>query len=133
MVSFVTLLGRILLALIFIMSGISKIGGYAGTIAYMQGHGIPAAPFFLYVAVLVELGGGLSIATGFRARIGALVLVAFLIPTTYLFHMKPAFDAAFNVVDKLQLIEALKNLGLIGGLLMIYGNGAGKLTIGKDS
>lgn len=133
MTSVLTLVGRVLLSLVFIISGISKIGGYATTVAYMESAGVPAAPFLLYAAVLLELGGGLSVATGFRARIGALVLFAFLVPVTYLFHFKPAFDANMNVIDRLQMVQILKNLAIMGGLLMIYGNGAGKFTIGKDT
>lgn len=128
-----SLFGRLMLSVIFIISGISKIGGYATTVGYMESRGLPAAPFFLYAAVLVELGCGLSLATGFRARIGALVLFAFLIPTTYFFHFKPAFDEAMNLVDRTQLIQVMKNLAIMGGLLMVYGNGAGKFTIGKDA
>ena len=128
------LVGRILLSLIFIISGVSKIGGYAGTVAYMQAAGIPVAPLFLYAAVLIELGGGLSLATGFRARISALVLFGFLVPTTYLFHFKPAFDQLASVTEhRLQLVQVLKNLSIMGGLLLVWANGAGKFTIGKDS
>ncbi|MEW6056009.1 MAG: DoxX family protein [Bdellovibrionota bacterium] len=133
MASVATLIGRLLLALIFIISGISKIGAYGTTVMYMESRGIPAAPFFLYAAVLVELGGGLCLASGFRARLAALVLFAFLIPTTYLFHFRPAFDAAMNLIDRPQLISTLKNLSIMGGLLLVYGNGAGKFTIGKDA
>lgn len=128
-----TLVGRVFLSMIFIISGISKIGAYSSTVGYMQSRGMPAAPFFLYAAVLLELGGGICLLTGFRARIAAVVLILFLIPTTYIFHFKPAFDLAMNVTDRTQLIAVLKNLAIMGGLLMIYGNGAGKLTIGKDS
>lgn len=128
-----TLLGRLSLALLFILSGVSKLGNYSQTVGYMESAGMPAAPFFLYAAVLIELGCGLSVATGFRARISALVLAIFLVPTTYLFHYKPAFDANMNVIDQLQMIQILKNLAIMGGLLMLFGNGAGKLTLGKDS
>jgi putative oxidoreductase len=122
-----------MLAAIFVISGVSKIGNYHGTVASMEHAGIPAAPVFLYGAVLVELGCGLSVATGFRARLGSLVLVAFLIPVTYLFHFRPAFDAAMTLVDRGQLIQLLKNVAIMGGQLMLYGNGAGKMTIGKDA
>lgn len=128
-----TFIGRLLLATIFILSGVSKIGNYSGTVTSMAGVGIPVPSVFLYGAVLVELGCGLSILTGFRARIAALVLFAFLIPVTYLFHFRPAFDAAMNLTDRGQLIQVLKNLAIMGGLLMLYGNGAGKMTIGKDA
>lgn len=133
MAGVMALLGRILLALIFIISGISKIGGYAGTVAYMQAKGMPVAPLFLYAAVLIEIGGGLSLATGFRGRIGALVLLLFMIPTTYLFHFKAAFDANFIMIDRGQMTQAMKNLAIMGGLMFIWASGCGKLTIGKDS
>ena len=133
MTAIITLLGRISLAAIFILSGISKIGSHDSTVAYMQAHGIPAAPFFLYAAVLIEIAGGFCVASGFRARLGSLLLVAFLIPTTYIFHFKPSFDAQMNMIDKNQMINVLKNLSIMGGLLLIYGNGAGKFTLGKDS
>jgi putative oxidoreductase len=133
MQAILSLIGRLLIAMIFILSGISKIGGYAGTVAHMESAGIPWAPLFLYGAVLIELGGGLMVATGFRARIGALVLALFLFPVTYFFHLKPAFDAMGNLADKGQLIQVMKNLAIIGGCLLVYGNGAGKLAIGKDS
>jgi putative oxidoreductase len=131
--SLTTLIGRLLLALLFILSGLSKIGSTESTVAYMTAKGMSFAPFFLYGAILLELAGGVSLATGFRARIGALLLILFMVPTTYIFHIRGAFDAQFNLVDPKELIQILKNLAIIGGLLMIYGNGAGKLTIGKDS
>lgn len=133
MAAVAALLGRIFLAAIFILSGISKIGGYQSTVTYMEAHGIPVAPLFLYAAVLIELGCGLSLATGYRARWSALALAVFLIPTTYLFHFKPAFDAAMNVTDRMQMIQVLKNVAIIGSCLMVFGNGAGKFTIGKDA
>jgi putative oxidoreductase len=132
MASLVALLGRILLALIFIMSGISKVGGHSSTVAYIHAHGLPLASVCLYAAILIELLGGVLLATGFRARYGALVLALYLIPTTYFFHFKPAMDGQFNVVDKGQLIHVLKNLAIMGSLLMIWANGVGKLTLGKD-
>ncbi|MBI3542206.1 MAG: DoxX family protein [Deltaproteobacteria bacterium] len=128
-----TLLGRLLLALIFILSGISKIGNYGSTVAYMTSAGLPMAPLFLYGSVLVELGCGLSLLTGFRARLSALILFLFLCPVTYLFHLKPALDAVSSGSADQQSIQVLKNLAVMGGLLLLYGNGAGKLTIGKDA
>ncbi|MBI3557684.1 MAG: DoxX family protein [Deltaproteobacteria bacterium] len=128
-----SLLGRLLLALIFILSGISKIGNYESTVSHMSAAGMPAAPFFLYAAVLIELGCGLSLASGFRARLGALILFAFMIPVTYIFHFKAAFTSGLNVASQEQVVSVLKNLAIMGGLLLVYGNGAGKLTIGKDA
>ena len=129
----IALIGRVLLSLIFILSGVSKIGSYAQTVMYMESHGVPMAPIFLYATVLIELGCGLSLLTGYRARLSALALAIFLIPVTFIFHFKPAFDPAFNIADRLQLIQVLKNAAIMGALLLVYANGAGSLTIGKDS
>jgi putative oxidoreductase len=133
MYAIATLVGRLCLAAIFIVSGISKIGAYATTVSYMQARGVPLATVAFYLSVLLEIVAGLSLATGYRARIAALVLFGFLIPVTYLFHFKPAFDAAMNVVDRNQMTMVMKNLAIMGGLLMIWGNGAGSFTIGRDS
>ena len=131
--SLAALFGRLLLALVFILSGISKIGNYDSTVAHMTGAGMVASPFFLYAAVLIELGCGLSLATGFRARVSSLILFVFMIPVTYIFHFKLAFTTGLEVANKDQVVNVLKNLAIMGGLLLIYGNGAGKLTIGKDA
>lgn len=128
-----TVFGRLFVSAIFILSGISKIGNYGETVQHMQAVGVPGAPFFLYAAVLLELGCGVMVLTGFRARPAALGLFLFMVPTTYLFHFKPAFDASMNVIDKMQLMQATKNLSIMGGLLMIFGNGAGRFKIGNDS
>lgn len=99
----------------------------------LYGEDGDARSTLFYAAVLVELGGGLSLASGFRARYGALILALFLVPTTWIFHFSPAFGPDGNVVDRMQLLNGMKNLGLMGGLLLVYGNGAGRLTIGKDA
>lgn len=129
----VTLVGRLCLAMIFLMSGVSKIAKYSDTVHYMQQKGMPAAPFFLFAAVLIELAGALALITGHRARIGALLLVLFLLPTTYIFHYRGAFDPAMNVVDHIQMINVLKNTAIMGGLLMIYAFGPGPWSISKKN
>ena len=80
------LAGRILLALIFVVSGFGKIMAFSGTAAYMASHGIPMAEVALVPTIIIELGGGLMIAVGFKARWAALVLFVFIIPTTLIFH-----------------------------------------------
>ena len=80
------LVGRILLSLIFLVAGVSKITGWSGTAAYMASRGMPAIPFFLLAAMVIELAGGLSVLAGYKARLGALALFAFLIPVTLVFH-----------------------------------------------
>lgn len=125
------LVGRILLSIVFILSGVGKIAAFAPTVQVMHMKGIRAAPFFLFIAIVCEVAGGLSILVGYRARMGALLLFAFLIPVTYIFHFKTAFDHSMVVVDRGQLYEVLKNLSIMGGLLMVFCHGAGKWVIGK--
>ncbi len=121
-----SLVGRILLALIFIMSAIGKIGDFEGTSGYMSSHGMPMVPLFLLGAIVIEMAGGLSLLSGYKTKLGALVLVVFLIPTTLIFH---AFWAVPEDMVKLQMIMFLKNLAIMGGLLTVLAHGPGKLSL----
>ena len=87
------LLARLLLAGIFVLSGVSKIGNFSGTQAYMAARGMPATGFLLFCAILIETGGGLAVLLGYKARLAALLLFLFLIPTTLIFHT--AFGGSF--------------------------------------
>src|SRR5450759_5854892 len=100
------LAGRILLALIFIISGFGKITGYAGTAGYMASKGLPMVDVLLPLTILVELGGGLLIAIGWNARWAAAVMFLFLIPVTLVFH-NPAGLAPAEAQQ--QMINLLKN------------------------
>jgi putative oxidoreductase len=110
-----TLLGRILLSLIFILSGLG-----------MAAKGMVAVPFFLTMAILFEIGGGLSILLGFKARLGAWALAFYLIPVSLIFHNFWAFTGADQ---RMQMINFLKNLAIMGGLLLVALRGAGKPCI----
>jgi putative oxidoreductase len=121
-----TLLGRILLSAIFLLSGFGKIGDWSGTASSMTAHGMVAIPFFLPLAILFEIGGGLSVLLGFRARWGALALICFLVPATVIFHNFWAYAGAERHG---QLINFLKNLAILGGLLLLVLRGAGKPCI----
>jgi putative oxidoreductase len=110
-----------LLAQIFLVSGIGKLLDPAGTRQYMAAAGMPLTLLFLIGAIVFEFGGGLSLLVGCKARWGALALVLFLIPTTLIFH---------NILsDASQQANFMKNLGIMGGLLMIYAYGPGKWSI----
>jgi len=113
--SYVPLLARVLLGLIFVMSGMSKITGFEGTQQYMASHGIPLTTVFLAGAIVVEILGGLSIILGLWARAGAAALVLFLIPATLIFHTE------FG--QRTQMIMFLKNLSIMGGLLLLVVHG----------
>lgn len=120
------LVGRVLLASIFIWSGIGKITGWKMAAGYMAMHNMPLVPFFLFMAIMVELGGGLAILTGFQGRLAALAVFLYLIPTTLIFHN---FWAAPPDAHMMQLINFMKNVAIMGGLLMMVRFGAGEYSL----
>ena len=126
MESGLTLLGRCLLSLIFILSGLGKIGDWSGTAGFMAAKGMVAVPFFLTMAILLELCGGLSVLLGFKARLSAWALVVYLIPVSLIFHNFWAFTGA---EQRMQMINLRKNLAIMGGLLLVALRGAGKPCI----
>ncbi|MEK6570908.1 MAG: DoxX family protein, partial [Bacteroidota bacterium] len=111
MQKFIPLVGRILLSAILLMSGLGKIINFIGTQQYMAAYGMPLTGFFLVCAIILEVVGGLSVLLGYKARWGALALVIFLIPVTLLFHTK------FS--DQVQMIMFMKNMAILGGLLLV--------------
>jgi putative oxidoreductase len=124
------LAGRILLSLIFIISGAGKIFGFSGTAAFMASQGLPLASLLLTATIALEIVGGLSLLLGFKARWLALLLFLFLIPTTIIFHN---FWAASGEAMQMQMGHFLKNLGIMGGLLYVVAYGAGPLSIDNAS
>jgi putative oxidoreductase len=117
-------LGRVALATIFILSGLGKLAAWRGTAAYAASKGVPEA--LLAIATAFELLGGVSVLLGFRARWGALALLIFLVPVTLVFHN---FWAAPPPQQQLEMVNFLKNLAIAGGLLIVFGRGAGALSI----
>ena len=112
-------LGRLLLSLIFVISGVGKIGAYAGTQAYMDSMGVPGV--LLPLVIVFEILGGLAIILGWQARIVAFLLAGFCLLSAVIFHG--------NIGDQGQQIQFLKNLGLAGGFLMIVAHGAGAWSL----
>jgi putative oxidoreductase len=113
------LAGRVLLALIFILSGWSKIGGYAGSQQYMESMGVPGA--LLPVVIVVELGAGLAVAFGLLTRISALGLAVFSLLAAFIFHT--------DFANQMQFIQFMKNLAIAGGFLVLVASGPGALSI----
>src|SRR5690606_29353940 len=109
---FTPLLARVLLSAIFVMSGISKIMDWSGTAQWMQAQGMVAIPFFLAGAIVLEIGGGLMVLLGFKARLGAILLIGFLIPTTLIFHN---FWAYAGETQQTEMINFMKNSAILGG------------------
>jgi len=113
------LLGRILISVIFIMAGYSKIGGYAGTAEYMQSMGVPGA--LLPLVILVELGGGILVVLGLFTRLSAVALAGFSMLAGLLFHFKPD--------DQMQMMIMMKDIAMGGGFLVIAAHGAGAFSL----
>ena len=122
------LLARVLLAAIFILVGVRKIGDFSGTRTMMAARGMSATALLLSCTILIEVGGGLAVLLGYKARLAALLLFLFLIPTTLIFHT--AFGGSFPPEQiRLQQVMVLKNLAIMGGLLTIAVLGAGGLSL----
>lgn len=121
-------LGRSLLALIFVVSGLGKIGAFEATQGYMAAAGMPLTGPLLVAAIAIEVLGGLMLMVGFKARWGAFALIVFLIPATFIFH---AFWTLEGGEVRLQMIQFLKNLSIIGGLLVIVAWGPGPLSLDR--
>lgn len=113
------LLGRIGLSLIFITAGWSKIGGYAGTVQYMESAGVPG--LLLPLVILLELGGGLALLTGIGTRWLALALAGFTLAAAVLFHG--------NLADQIQSLLFWKNVAIAGGFLALASAGGGALSV----
>ena len=120
------LIGRILLAALFVPAGFSKIGGFEGTAGYIASVGLPLPQVGAAIAIVVELGLGLMLLAGWRSRLSALVIAVFTVVAGIFFHN---FWAAPADQVMMQQINFFKNLAIAGGLLFIaaYGPGAWSL------
>jgi len=123
-----TVAGRFFFTLIFIMSGLGKIADWQGTTAYMSAAGMPMVDLFLGGAIVLEVVGGLSILLGYRARWGALLLIVFLVPATFIFH---AFWTLPAEAQQMQMILFMKNISMLGALIFITINGAGPASLDR--
>lgn len=118
---FLPFLGRILLGAPFLMSGLGKLGAYAGTVGHISAVGVPAPQLAYLAAVVIEVGGGLLLLSGYRVRLAALVMALFCVATAVFFHR--------NFADQNQMIHFLKNVMMAGGLLQIAYFGAGAFSL----
>jgi putative oxidoreductase len=113
------LVGRVLLSVLFLLSGLGKLGAYAATAGYMASVGVPGA--LLPLVIAVEILGSVAILLGWQTRVVALLLAGFTLATGVLFHN--------NFADQVQMIMFLKNLSITGAFLMLAANGAGALSL----
>jgi len=113
------LVGRILISLIFLLSGLHKIGGYEATQGYMAAMGVPGA--LLPIVIALEVGGALAIILGYHTRLFAFLLAGFSIVSALLFHRA--------LGDQVQFIMFMKNLAMAGGFLFLVARGAGDWSL----
>ena len=124
----ITVLGRVMLATIFLMSAVgNKIPNFNDVAGYMASEGVPAPKVMLSGAIVFLLAGSLSLIVGFKARIGATLLLIFLLLATYFFHDFWTVEDAMQKQN--EMIQFMKNMALMGAMLMIMANGAGPMSI----
>ena len=111
--------GRVLISLIFIVSGFNKIANFAGTQGFMESVGVPGQ--LLPLAIALELLGGLAVVLGWHTRLAAFLLAGFSLLSGIVFHS--------NFGDQIQMIMFMKNVALAGGFLMIVSHGAGPYAL----
>ncbi len=124
------LAGRILIALIFLKSGYEKIVGFSAVAGFMAAKGMPFAEVLLVGSIVFEIAGGLMVLLGWHARWGALLLAAFIVPATLIFHNFWAVDPA-QMTN--QVNHFMKNVSMLGALVFIIGMGPGPLSLRKES
>ena len=119
--AYLPLVGRILIAAPFLMSGIGKVAAYDRVVGMITAAGLPLAPLGWVIAIVVEIGGALLMIAGFRVRLAAIALGAFTLAAGVFFHR--------NFADPNQMIHFMKNIVMVGGLLSIAYFGAGPLSL----
>ncbi len=118
---FLPALGRLLLAILFVSAGASKLASPAMTQGYIASHGLPVPLLSYIVAVAIEFGGGLLLIVGYQTRIVAAILAIFTVVTALVFHS--------NFADQNMMIHFMKNISITGGLLQVVAFGAGRFSI----
>jgi putative oxidoreductase len=120
-VRYLPAIGRLLIAAIFLISGLGKIAAPAMTQAYIASAALPAPMLAYIVAIVIELVGGLFLVIGFQTRVTAAVVAAFVLATALSFH--------HDFADQNQLIHFLKNIAIFGGLLQVIAFGPGSFSV----
>ena len=120
------LAGRILIALIFVLSGFGKITGFEGAVGYIVSKGLPLPQLAAVGAIVIELGGGIMLVLGWKARWAAAAMLVFTALTALIFHNFWAVPA-----DQVQgqMINFMKNISIMGGLLYVVAYGSGPLSV----
>jgi putative oxidoreductase len=122
--SIAALAGRILLALIFLQSGIDKFVYYQATLGYMTKAGLPYPQVLLVASGVIEIACALALIVGWKTRLAAIALVVWMIPVTLMFHNPAAGQEA--------MIHFMKNVAITGGLLVLFASGPGAWSLGRS-
>lgn len=125
-VRLMTTAGRVLLTLIFLVAAAGKLMDFQGTAQDLASRGVPLPRLALAVAIALEAGGALLVLLGFRARLGAWLLILFLVPVTLVMHNFWASAGNQRIAD---LLQCLKNLAILGGLLLVGAYGGGPFSL----
>lgn len=120
------LVGRMLLAAMFVMAGLSKVTGFEGTVGYIASKGLPLPQLGAVIAILIELGAGLALVFGFRTRAAAFALAGFTLVASFVFHHFWVFPADQQMM---QMLLFMKNISVVGGLLMLAAFGPGAYSV----
>jgi len=123
------LIGRILLAILFIHSGFGKINGFEGTAGYIASKGLPLPQVLTAIAIVIELGGGLAVLIGWKTRWVALTLIVFMLVITPVFHNFWSVPAAAAME---QQINFMKNVSILGGIFLLLAFGPGRYSADKE-
>lgn len=126
---FVPLIGRILFSVIFIMNGLNHFTSLGDMTAYAEAMGVPLPTLAVIITGIMMLLGGLSILLGYKAKIGAILLIVFLIPTAFIMHSFWAFDDPQRA--QVEMAQFLKNIAMAGGALFFLYFGSGPKSIEK--
>ncbi|NNE64754.1 MAG: DoxX family protein [Gammaproteobacteria bacterium] len=118
-----TLAGRALIAVMFIMAGYSKIGGYEGTQGYMESVGVPG--LLLPAVIALELLGGIAVLIGYQTKIAAFLLGGFTFLAAIIFHS--------DFSQQMQMILFMKNLAISGAFLLLFVHGPGQLAVNSNN
>ena len=119
--SVVELAGRVLLSLLFLLSGVTKVGAYAATAEYMSSFGVAGA--LLPIVIFTEIAGAAAIVVGWKVRAVSLLLAGYTLLTAILFHT--------NLANQVEAVMFLKNVSIAGGFLILIANGAGPLSLDR--
>jgi putative oxidoreductase len=125
-------LSRLLISIIFILSAFNKITGFANTQGFLAKLGWPAPALWVTLALIFELLGGLGLLFGFKTRLASLALIVFLIAATVFIHGALLSSAADAMAKQDQMVNILKNIAILGGLLKFYLDGPGRYAVDRD-